>query len=325
MQYPEVLQAFTHGEYVKAHALLASQVARMMGRKLEEGDWANVYCAAKGIENSGWSNLKIDINYDSIGVEHKMLRVKSKPIKEYCGTRRMHPSATRAIRIPSIQGDPTKIARDVLSQYADFINQRHKEVAEQSGGQEPDVRIGWLLWQESLREFLYFEEEMLPPNPDDYYAIWKESGGGSRRASKNLWVYEKDTDRKRYSITTRAGAKIQPYFDIPAPTHPNLYYFRVQGEVIDDGMIRIWVTVTTALLLETAIGSTDPDLLSERIIEYAEKVRALEDEDEGPKPPSIQKAKPILITIEAYEALREAFSGVSDEHMMQLFVRYMME
>jgi hypothetical protein len=33
----------------------------MMGRKLEEGDWAEVYCRANGIPKKGWSNLKLDI------------------------------------------------------------------------------------------------------------------------------------------------------------------------------------------------------------------------------------------------------------------------
>ena len=49
MQRPRVLQAFTQAEYEKAHQLLATKVAFMMGRKFEEGDWADVYCGAKGI------------------------------------------------------------------------------------------------------------------------------------------------------------------------------------------------------------------------------------------------------------------------------------
>ena len=46
----------------------------MMGRKFEEGDWAAVYCTAKNIPNRGWSNLNIDVIYNGLGVEHKMLR-----------------------------------------------------------------------------------------------------------------------------------------------------------------------------------------------------------------------------------------------------------
>ena len=42
----------------------------MMGRKLEEGDWAEVYCRAKGLPNQGWSNLNIDVMHEGLGVEH---------------------------------------------------------------------------------------------------------------------------------------------------------------------------------------------------------------------------------------------------------------
>ena len=46
-------------------------------------------------------------------------------------------------------------------------------------------------------------------------------------------MYEKITKQKRYSVTTSAGIKIQPYFDVPPPNDQNLYYFRVQSEPID--------------------------------------------------------------------------------------------
>jgi hypothetical protein len=87
------------------------------------------------------------------------------------------------------------------------------------------MRTGWLLWQESLRQFLYFEERMRIPDPDDYKAQWVDSGGGARKGSRNLWIYDKRTERKMFSVTTTAGAKIQPYFDVPPPDDPNLYLF----------------------------------------------------------------------------------------------------
>lgn len=205
------LPAFSNEEFIKAHILLASRVATMMGRKLEEGDWSYVYCTAKNIPNKGWSNLNIDVMYQGLGVEHKMLCVKSnKSIKDFCGTSPMHPAATRSIRIPTTEDDPTKIAQDILHQYALLIEQRRQRIAQDAPNTEPDLRTGWLLWQESLREFLYFEEELRPPRPDDYWAEWKESGGGTRKTSRNLWVYERETGRKRYSITTSAGAKFNP-------------------------------------------------------------------------------------------------------------------
>jgi hypothetical protein len=323
MRRSKTLPAFSEEEFVRSHDLLASKIATMMGRKLEEGDWSYVYSIAKNIPASGWSNLNIDIMHNGLGVEHKMLCVQSnKAIKEYCGTSLMHPAATRSIRIPSMDGDPNKIARDVLHQYAELIEQRRQKVAENDPSVVPDMRVGWLLWQESLREFLYFEEEMLPPNPDDYWAEWKESGGGTRKTSKNLWVYEKVTNRKRYSITTTAGAKIQPYFDVPAPNDPNLYYFCVQGEELEGRLVRIWITSTTALLLKQILGNLDEDIVSSSIINAAKDVSKIEEDGKEKQTEKFNLAEPILITVDAYKALTENFNGVSDEHMVQLFIRY---
>ena len=112
---PKVLSAFSKDEKTTAHSILASKVAGMYGRKFEEGDWSDVYCIAKGIPLSAWSNLHIDVMNDGLGVEHKMLCAKSKKsILDLCGTTIMHPAATRSIRIIDINGDPTDVARDVL-------------------------------------------------------------------------------------------------------------------------------------------------------------------------------------------------------------------
>ena len=96
----------------------------MMGRKLEEGDWAKVYCEAKGIPLAGWSNTDIDVMFGNIGVEQKaMARRSSQPIMDACGTTIMHPAGTRAIRIPQ-EADPTKAARNILAQYGALIARR---------------------------------------------------------------------------------------------------------------------------------------------------------------------------------------------------------
>ncbi len=293
----------------------------MMGRKMEEGDWSEVYCRAKKIRCTGWSNLNIDVMHGSLGVEHKMLCVRSKgDIREWCGLRLMHPAATRSIRIPD-EKDATAAARDVLAQYAEVIRQRTAKVQQAAGNTPADMRTGWLLWQESLRQFMYFEEEMLPPKPDEFYAEWKESGteGGLRKRSKNLWVYESSTDLKRYSITTTAGAKIQPYFDVPPPTEPNLYIFTVQGEVLENGTVRIWVTQATARSLEQALGKLDTATLSAAILKAAAAVPSAEDSV------SVEEDAAIELTIDsdAYAALQRSFSGVSDEHMLQLVAKYL--
>jgi hypothetical protein len=321
MNRPKTLPAFTPDERREAHKLLATKVAFMMGRKLEEGDWAGVYCEAKNIPNQGWSNLQIDVMHGSLGVEHKMLCYRSHVnLAEACGRTLMHPSATRSIRVPPRDTDPDEAMRKVLTQYADLIETRGAKVQEQSGTNIiPDMRTGWLLWQESLCQFLYFEEEMLPPNPDDYTAKWVKSGGGSRKESINLWVYEKETGRKKYSITTDAGAKIQPYFDVPPPTDPNLYLFTVIGEVIDTGFVRVWITETTARELNRLLGKLDTETISHAIIEAATEISKLEPSEEA----KMEVAQPLLISTKAYEALQRELPGVSDEHSFQLLAQHL--
>lgn len=94
------LPAFSNRQFKLAHHVLATKAAMMMGRQFEENDWAEAYCHARGIPNTGWSNLDIDIMHDGVGVEHKQLKKKSnKSLLEYCGERLMHPSATRSIRV----------------------------------------------------------------------------------------------------------------------------------------------------------------------------------------------------------------------------------
>jgi hypothetical protein len=320
---PKTLQAFTADERDRVHTLLGIKVAHMMGRKFEEGDWAAIYCKAKNIPNMGWSNLNIDIMHKNLGVEHKMLCVRSKPdLASVCGLTCMHPSATRSIRVPSTDTDPNEAMEDILTQYADLIAARRAKVEEQNDtGLPVDMRTGWLLWQESLRQFLYFEEEMLPPDPKEFQAEWVgnvESGGGIRKGSKNLWVYEKSTGRKRYSITTSAGAKIQPYFDVPPPDDPNLYLFTVIGEQIRVGVIRIWLTSATARELEIILGNLDVETVSNAIIDVISNVEApaaTEDKE-------IEHGTSITIREDAYKALVSALPAVSDEHCFQLLIEY---
>jgi hypothetical protein len=293
----------------------------MMGRKFEEDDWAEVYCRSKGIEKRGWSNLDIDVAHDLLGVEHKMMKVESRgDIVESCGQSKMHPSATRSIRVPPVTTNADEAMREVLNQYGELIAARTEKVrqAANSAG-EPDMRTGWLLWQESLRQFLYFEEEMLAPDPDDYTAEWvKRASRGARKPSTNLWIYEKETRRKRYSVTTEAGAKIQPYFDVPPATDPNLYIFTVIGEVIQTGVVRVWITDATHRELNRLLGDTKPENLSRVIIDTVEAVKKLNILEEARQ----EKAHPVEITLSAYQALQTTLPGVSDEHCFQLLLQH---
>lgn len=301
--------------------MLATRVAFMNGRKFEEGDWADVYCGAKKIPLRGWSNLEIDVIHGSLGVEHKMLCYRSRVnLMDACGKTLMHPAATRSIRISSTGAAPNKVMREVLSQYAQLMEARREKVREQSkSNRKPDMRTGWVLWQESLRQFIYFEQQMLPPNPGDYEAEWVESGGGNRKRSKNLWVYERGTGIKRYSITTQAGAKIQPYFDVPPPTDPNLYLFTVIGEFLDDGHVRIWLTEATARELKRLIGSLDTEAVSKTILDCFELTSQIERMEIS----KTEFAEAVIITTEAYQALQAAFPGVNDDHSFRLLAQFL--
>lgn len=314
------LSAFSDVEFREATKLLAAKVATMLGRKMEEGDWSFVYCNAKRIPEGGWSNLSIDVSHDGLGVEHKMLCIRrGTSIKDVCGTSLMHPAATRSIRIPEGENDPNAVSRDILSQYGDLIRERAQKVAEGSSDGRSDMRTGWLLWKELLDEFLYFEEPMTAPDPANFYAEWNVTPArGARKATRSLWIYEADTNAKRYSVTTTAGAKIQPYFDVPSPRDPNLYHFRVQGNIVDDSLVEVWITRSTAKFLETRIGTLSTTELSARILEYSPcKV----EEDKGSYAKAYDLAIPIRISLQAYEHLKKSIEYVSDEQLLQTFAQ----
>lgn len=314
------LFAFNAAEFKRAKVYLATQVAHMMGRKLEEGDWSFAYCSAKGIPHGGWSNLNIDVNYRGLGVEHKLLRcstLEGRPIKTVCGTTLMHPAATRSIRIDNTDLNADDVMRDVFRQYGDLISIRREKVRAEYPSREPDMRIGWLLWEDSLTEFLYFEQPLEAPNPDHYYAQWNETKPkGARKGSKSLWVFDKKTNKKRYSVTTSAGIKIQPYFDVPSPTDPNLYYFRVQSETVDKDTVQIWVSASTARAIQRILGTLDKEKVSAAVIEMARYM------SETVVKPSDEKelAQPVLLSKAAFEVFQTAWHGVSDEHRAQLFI-----
>jgi hypothetical protein len=308
------LQAFTTEEQELATDNLSAKVATMIGRKMEEADWDFVYCNAKNIPVTDWSNLSIDINHDGLGVEHKMLRIKNPgSILDVCGTSRMHPSGTRSIRIPD-EKDPDKAMKSILNQYGKVIDDRTKTVKQHSTSGNADMRFGWLLWKEELDEFLYFEEAMLKPNYTDYYAQWnKTPARGSRKPSRSLWIYEKSTEQKKYSVTTEAGAKIQPYFDVPGPKDPNLYHFKVQGVCVDGGLIKVWITKSTAQSLELIIGSLETGELSQAIDNFTPTSPV----GNNKSSPAEEIARCVIVNESSYRKLEGMFNPISDEYMFQ--------
>jgi hypothetical protein len=315
------LPVFTPSELQRAKILLATQVASMMGRKLEEGDWSRVYCKAKEIPEVGWSNLHIDVSHKGLGLELKLLRVanlQSKPLKSVCGTALMHPAATRSIRIERTNLPANKVMAAVFEQYGHLIEQRTDRVRSAWPGTPVDMRTGWLIWEDNLAEFLYFEEPMVAPNPDRYFAEWNDTPArGARKASRSLWVYDKKTKQKRYSITTSAGIKIQPYFDVPTPSDRHLCYFRVQSEPIGRDTVCLWIAASTAAALKDRLGSLDRAVVSAAILKVLAK---------GVMPaeltnPEQDLAIPVRISTEAHTRLLSDWEAVSDEHRAQLLLK----
>lgn len=321
MYTQKILEAFTNEEYTLAHQLLSTRVAFMMGRKFEEGDWSEVYCKSKDIQPQGWSNLNIDIINGNQGIEHKMLCYRNGNILSACGCTFMHPSATRSIRLPSLDIDPNDAMTDILGQYKEFLLTRQNKILENSQYNEADMRTGWLLWQDNLHQFLYFEEKTHIPNPDDYIAQWVENPSkGIRKSSKNLWIYEKDSGRKRFSVTTSAGAKIQPYFDVPAIGTKGLYHFVVIGEKIMSDTVRIWITKQTYLNLYTLLqGDLSKSNISNIIINVSKEIK----DDPSIVTCDYEKAFPILISTEAYNELKTSLPGINDDHSIQLLIGYL--
>jgi hypothetical protein len=227
----------------------------------------------------------------------------------------MHPAQTRSIRISSSEKDPNVAMRSVCEQFAQLLQNRQQLVMERSGSSSAELRSGWLLYQSSLREFLYFEQPLIPLDPDKHYAEWNErTSSGARKASKNLWVYNAETKQKVWSVTTDAGAKIQPYFDIPVPDDPNLNFFVAQGFQVED-LVRVWLTQPTAEALRNLLGGLDTEQISDAIL------RAEPNASPDGSTVDENSVVEVVITSQAYEALRTKFEGVSDEHSFQLFVK----
>ena len=314
----EALPVFTEWELAVARQLLASKVAYMMGRKFEEGDWTAIYCRAKAYAVPDWSNLNVDVELPGLAIEQKMLKKEdSRPITDWCGTWLMHRSLTRQISLPAGESDPNEAMRKIVADYERVLESRRKRNMLRTESKRVEMRSGWLIYQSSLREFMYFEEETRNLDPAAHYAEWSErSPTGARRGSQNLWIYESATGQKIWSITgSGSGSKIQPYFRVPPKSDPNLYVFAAQG-LRENGLVKVWLTLSTYRALSSALSDELSTELVSQAIMQAEPLEAnasLDLESEA--------VREVLITEAAYARLREAFVGASDEHSFQLLVR----
>ena len=311
---PTLPAELSQAEKERVKRLLASKVVGMFGRKLEEADWTEVYCKARGIPNQGWSNLKLDVMVPGLGLEIKMLGVKDVPIVNQCGTSLMHPSATRSISLPT--GDAHSAMEQVLTEYSELLESRRRSVDDQFGVRS-ELRSGWLLWKRSLDEFLYFEEKLEVPDFSKYTADWYEhNSDGARRRSRNLWIFDQN-GRKRYSVTTERGVKVQPYFDIPPLGAKNLAIFKIQGEEVENDAVRIWLTAST---YENLLSIFNTKSYSTEMSKLLGGLPAI---SEGDVLESLEAdLREIKIDKAVYENLCEKIEGVSDEHRMRQFISH---
>lgn len=320
--------AFSEAERQRAYKLIASKVATMGGRKLEEDDWNSVYLQAKQIPGSGWSNTDLDINHEGLGVESKLKKsTRQGGVLSYCGETVMHPAGTRAVEPPPNGfggGDPDEAAKFMIEEYANYIRRRKEEVRENAPNDEVDLRISLLMWEGDLSEFIYFERDWsTPPDPNDYYGEWHHHNrSGSRQSSTNLWIYRTSDDEKRYSVTER-GIKVQPYIDVPEKDSDHLYHFVAQGETPGESTkTRVWVPPTLNSHLKMKLGSdVDGEELSDKIGEFAESVASGEiDLSADDEMEDISIAEPFDITQEAYSILQR-LSEASDTDALRLVLR----
>ena len=256
-------KAFTDEEVEIVQSLLEGLVRALRHvpgvRKMDENYWSFIYHSVRGTHAPGWSNLPMrDFIHAGLGVEMKNLG-KKKPFNAQ-GTRLMHPAATRAISY-----DPTEPAEvcksQVLRQFGEHIANFRQRVAEASETASADIRWGLFLWSPTLTEFLYFEEQMIEPDPDNYRAefVPKTHRG---KPTRNLYIFERDTGIKRFSVTTPAkGAKVQPYFDVPR-VGEGAYAFTVPH----DERKPLWLPEETVKMIEAAADGQDVnDYLRDRL------------------------------------------------------------
>lgn len=209
--------AFTESENDRVQAMLETLVRSLRlvpgGGKMEEGYWSYIYHTIHHAPVAAWSNLPMrDFLHNGSGVEMKLLQ-RNSPLAAQ-GQRIMHPAATRTLLFDPSQ-DAEICKNHILEQFVTRIADFRNRAAQTCSGCEPDIRWGIFLWKPTLDEFLYFEERIREPDPNDFYAHFIV-GTHRGKPTRNLHIFEKATNIKRYSVTMpEKGAKLQPYFDVP--------------------------------------------------------------------------------------------------------------
>jgi hypothetical protein len=104
------------------------------------------------------------------------------------------------------------------------------------------------------------------------------------------------------------------------PTDPNLYHWTVIGEVIDTGVVRVWLTKPTADRLSCLVGSLDASRINEFILSQVDSITQIVEPNDVNR--SAAAMVPLSISEDAYVALTETIKAVNDDRMFQLLMEY---
>jgi len=238
------LPVFTDDQFNLLTSVWIQKISRIGMNKLEEEHWTDVYCAALGIPQSGFSNIfgKDTEHGDSV-IEMKCIR-KDDP---FSPGRIMHPALTRRVAEWSSDDPPETSLRKVVQSYNTLIESTFK-------GKK--ARWGLLVYSPCLSKATYFEYPIRILDISQLRAEYSSrKGSSSRNSTINLWVFQEDT--KIMSVTSpKAGMKIQPYFEVPHP-QANRYD-------IDLSHHQIPVDKSTGLIIKSIaseLGMTEEELL----------------------------------------------------------------
>jgi len=85
---------------------------------------------------------------------------------------------------------------------------------------------------------------------------------------------------------------------------------------LENDLIRVWISQSTANILEKQIGSLDPSTIAAAI----ERAHTLHEPKDGEPPVFGNPAISVCIPFEAYELINTTFDGISDEHNFKQLV-----
>lgn len=103
---------------------------------------------------------------------------------------------------------------------------------------------------------------------------------------------------------------------MPPPKDPNVYLFTVIGEILDTGLVRVWLTDRTIHDLHRYVGELDAPALSSFIVGHLKDAQP----HEASPSRAADAAHALCLSSDAYSRLKAVYPGVNDDHSFQLFI-----